>query len=301
VIVVVLTVPRSMEMLATAAPDVAAKCYAFGFLWGIGNLMWGLSIRYLGLSLGYALTLGYCAAFGTLVPPIVSGEWGPLIYTTSGLVTLGSVFLCLVGIAVCGWAGMAKERELSQESKTESIEEFDFKKGFWVALVCGVLSACFFYGLEAGKPLAEHARSFDTRPIFANNPVLFLVCAGGATSNFIWCIILNVKNRTAREYCRTRGVPLVSNYVLCAAAGLLMYLGFLFYGISETMMGKYSYASCSIFMALNIAFSNVWAIVFHEWKSASRRTMTIIVSGIAVLVVSAVLTGVGSYLGTLER
>ncbi len=167
--------------------------------------------------------------------------------------------------------------------------------------MCGILSACFAYGLAAGEPIAKHAQSLGTDPAFVNIPVLVFVCAGGATSNFIWCVILNIRNRTLRDYCQTQNVPLRSNYLLCASAGLLMYLGFMFYGISETMMGKYDYASWSIFMALNIAFSNIWALIFREWKSASRRTLAIIISGIAILVVSTILTGLGSYLGLIGK
>ena len=44
--------------------------YFFGAMWGFGGLTFGLTMRYLGMSLGMGVALGYCAAFGTLLPPI---------------------------------------------------------------------------------------------------------------------------------------------------------------------------------------------------------------------------------------
>src|SRR5512135_1656902 len=60
-------------------------CYFWGLLWGLGGLTFGLTMRYLGMSLGMAVALGYCAAFGTLMPPIFHGEFvSKVLGTTSG-------------------------------------------------------------------------------------------------------------------------------------------------------------------------------------------------------------------------
>jgi len=301
VIAAFITVPNLLSVLRSSPPRSIIACCLFGFLWGIGNLLWGLSIRYLGLSLGYALTMGYCAAFGTIMPPLFTGKFGDLITTASGLVTFGSVIVCLVGIAVCGWAGWAKERELSQEQKKESIGEFDFKKGMVVALLCGIMSACFAFGIEAGKPIADQASELGTNPNFVNNLVCMLILGGGAISNFIWCVILNLKNRTLKEYYSSQDVSLFSNYLLCTLAGGVVYLGFMFYGMCTPKMGKHDYASWSIYMALIIAFSNIWGLLFREWKGSSKRTLMIIMGGILILVISVGITGLGAYLAFIGK
>ena len=296
VVAALMTVPHLLLVLRSSPPSSIVACCVLGFCWGIGNLLWGLSIRYLGLSLGYALTLGYCAAFGTIMPPIYDGTFGELLNTTPGVVTLGSVVVCLAGIAVCGWAGSAKERELSPEHKKESIEEFHFKKGMVVALLCGIMSACFAFAIEAGKPIAEKALELGANPNFVNNPVCMLTLGAGAISGFLWCVFLNIKNRTLGDYCRSRQTPLVSNYVLCTLSGTVAYLGFMFYGMCAPKMGKYDFASWSIYMALIIALSNIWGLLFREWKGCSKRTLMTIFSGITILVVSAIMTGLGAYL-----
>jgi L-rhamnose-H+ transport protein len=299
VIVAFLTVPDLIAVLHSSPLSSIIACCLFGLLWGLGNMMWGLSIRYLGLSLGYALSLGFTAAFGTIMPPIFQGIFAEVVSTISGMVTLSSVAVCLLGIAVCGWAGFSKERELSNEQKEESIKEFNFKKGIWVALLCGILSACFAFGILAGKPIAEQSLAFGTNPDLANNLVCMLILGGGAISNFIWCISLNIKNRTIKEYFRRQEKSLVSNYLLCALSGGIAYLGFMFYGMSTLRMGKYDFASWSIYMALIIAFSNIWGLIFHEWKGSSKRTLVLIFSGIFILVLSVIINGLGAYLASI--
>ena len=165
-----------------------------------------------------------------------------------------------------------------------------------MALLCGIMSACFAFAIEAGKPIAEKAFELGANPNFLNNPVCMLALGGGAISGFLWCVFLNIKNRTLGDYCRSRQTPLVSNYVLCTLSGTVAYLGFMFYGMCAPKMGKYDFASWSIYMALIIAFSNIWGLLFREWKGCSKRTLMTIFSGIAILVVSAIMTGLGAYL-----
>jgi len=177
-------------------------------MWGLGGLTFGLTMRYLGIALGMAIALGYCAAFGTLMPPIFSGEITEIIHQPSGQVILFGVVVCLAGIAISGLAGMSKEKELTAEQKKATIQEFSFVKGILVATFSGVMSASFAYGLAAGKPIAELAKAalerHEGRDLWQNLPVLVVVLWGGFTTNFIWCVILNWKNRSGHEYLALR-------------------------------------------------------------------------------------------------
>jgi L-rhamnose-H+ transport protein len=298
-IVAYLTVPELLTVLKTAPAGSAAACFVFGLLWGVGGLTFGLSMRYLGMSLGYALSLGFCAAFGTIMPPVYYGTFGELITKTSGLVTFGGVLVCLAGIAVCGWAGIMKENELTEDQKKESIAEFNFKKGVWVAILCGIMSACFAFGIAAGKPIAEHAVKLGTSALWVNSPVFVFILAGGITTNLIWCVILNIRNKTGGDYVNASGAPLLNNYFFSALAGTIWYFQFMFYGMGTTKMGAYDYSSWTIHMAFIIVFSNIWGLWFKEWKGSSRKTIYIIVGGILVLVLSTVVVGYGNYLASL--
>lgn len=283
-------------------------CYFFGVLWGFGGLTFGLTMRYLGMSLGMAVALGYCAAFGTLVPPIVRGEFVTRILgTRSGVFILIGVGICVCGIAVAGLAGISKERELPPAQRTAIIKEFDLKKGLLVATFCGIMSACFSYGLAAGEPVREIARRFGATPLWQGLPILIFVLAGGFTTNVVWCIILHMRNRSGAQYFQGRSeedstrVPLTWNYVLCALAGFTWYFQFFFYTMGESQMGMYRFSSWTLHMASIMIFGTLWGLALKEWRGAGARTMRLLAMSLAVLVASTLVVGYGNYLSTFAH
>jgi L-rhamnose-H+ transport protein len=312
--------------------------YICGVLWGFGGLTYGLTMRYLGLALGMAVVLGFCAAFGTLVPPLLSGQLATMIHTHSGVVILLGVATCLAGIGVSGMAGTSKEKELSEEEKTAAIKEFNFGKGMLVATFSGVMSACFSYGLQAGKPLGGLTKAsllgHGGSDLWQNLPVLVVILWGGFTTNFIWCVLLNLKNRSAHEYLNLRpsavgevsmaegmmmssapeensvratgasavesrpmgSAPLIPNYIFSAFAGTCWYMQFFFYSMGQTKMGKYDFSSWTLHMASIIIFGTLWGIALNEWKGTSKRTHILVAIGLFVLVSSTVIIGYGNFL-----
>ncbi|MCC6731054.1 MAG: L-rhamnose/proton symporter RhaT [Chthonomonadales bacterium] len=293
-----LTAPRAVEILQRSSGSSVALAYLFGVLWGVGGLTFGLSMRYLGLSLGYAVALGFCAAFGTLIPPIAQGKAGSLLATAGGLTVLAGIAVCLAGIAVCGYAGIRKERELTDAQKHEAVREFALGKGFAVAIFAGIMSACMAFGISAGAPIAHMAVRLGTPAIHQNNPVFIPIMAGGFTTNVAWCLALNVRNRTLRDYVTGSPALLARNYLFAGLAGVIWYLQFFFYGMGTTQMGRYDFSSWTIHMAFIIVFSNLWGIGFHEWRGVRRVTMAVVWAGIAVLILSTVIIGAGNYLAS---
>jgi L-rhamnose-H+ transport protein len=289
-----LTVPDVGAVLAGAPAEALFWCYLFGVLWGVGSLTFGLAMRFLGISLGMAVALGFTTAFGTLVPPIYAGTFDDLLRTGSGLITVGGVALCLVGIAIAGRAGMLKEGDVTEEEKTAVVEEYDLRRGVGVAVVAGVLSACFAFGLAAGAPIAEAAVAVGADPLWQNNAVLIAILAGGLTTNGLACLWLGWKNRSFGDY-GDGDARLARNYPLAALAGLAWYLQFFFYGMGTTFLGeRYEFASWSIHMAFIILFSNAIGVGQGEWRGASGRTMRTLGGGLALLLASVVLIGLAS-------
>jgi L-rhamnose-H+ transport protein len=314
-VVGLLTCPDLIGVLRWASARTLLWTYLFGVMWGIGGLTFGLSMRYLGLSLGMALSLGFCAVFGTLVPPVFEGRIAGLVAATSGRVVILGILVCLAGIAMCGRAGMRKEKELSDAEKKASIAEFSFVKGAWVAVFAGIMSSCMAFSFAAGKPIAEAAVRAGAKPLFQNFPVLIVALLGGFTTNFLWCAALSLKNRSGRDYVRVmtilpskddiagllRPAPsLLANYVWSALAGTTWYFQFFFYGMGTTKMGKYDFSSWTIHMAFIITFSSLWGIYFREWKGTGRPTRRLVEAGIAVLILSTIVVGIGNYLATFK-
>ncbi len=264
----------------------------FGVLWGFGGLTFGLSIRYLGVALGQSIALGLCAAFGTLIPPIVAGN--DLFSTTSGILTIVGVSITVAGIATIGYAGSLKSKEMSEEEKNASVKEFALKKGIFIAIFAGVMSACFNFGFESGKPIEEVALAHGTNPLFQKNPSLIFILLGGFITNLIYCGYLNIKNGTYRDYYTVSGSVLINNLFFTFLAGFLWFLQFHFFGMgSSKLPAGMAVFGWSILMALNIAISNIWGIFLNEWKGAGRKTIIVLIIGIIILILSTFVVKLG--------
>ncbi len=257
----------------------------YGMLWGIGGLTFALSMRYLGVALGQSISLGLCAAIGTLLPPILAGE--NFLETRSGILMLIGVVISLVGIAIIGYAGHLKTLGMSAEERRKSVAEFALKKGMLIAVLAGVMSACFSIGLSVGRPIQELAISQGTNPLFAKNPVIMFVTFGGFITNAVYCIYLNIKNKTGKDYFNVSRKVFTNNLLFAALGGTLWYLQFFFMGMGESKLPANMVAfSWSILMAMNISFSNIWGIFLNEWKGANRKTIIALITGIVILILS---------------
>ncbi len=300
-IAAVLTVPQIPQVLADAPRSALALSFIFGALWGVGSLTNGLAIRYMGLSLGWAIPLGLCAALGTLLPPVMDGTFDKLLKSSSGQITLVSVALGLIGIMICAKAGMSKDKELSSEQKQAAVGEFNLTRGLLLSVLAGVMSSCFAIGIAQGKPIAEAAVQHGTPELWQNTLLFAVILLGGFATNFTWCLVLSFRHRTTREFVAAGPRRLSLNYLLCILAGSLWYLQFLFYGMGETKMGQYRFAAWSVLMVCIIIFSNLWGLLFREWSGTSQTTKRWLLAGLAVLTISALMTGYGTYLATSDK
>ncbi len=272
----------------------SAKLWAmfFGALWGFGGLTFGLSIRYLGVALGQSIALGLCAAFGTLIPPIVAGD--NLFASSAGILTITGVAITVAGIAIIGYAGALKSKEMSEEEKKAAVKEFALKKGILIAIFAGVMSACFNFGFQSAKPIEDVALAHGTNPLFQKNPSLIFILLGGFITNLVYCGYLNIKNKSYKDYISVSGNILLNNLFFTFLAGLLWFLQFQFFGMgSSKLPPNMAVFGWSILMALNIAISNIWGILLNEWKGVARKTIVVLLTGIIILILSTFVVKLG--------
>jgi len=287
-------VPKGELLPIIREAPSSAKLMAmfFGALWGFGGLTFGLSIRYLGVALGQSIALGLCAAFGTLIPPVIAGD--SLFSSTSGILTIIGVSITVAGIAVIGYAGSLKSKEMTEEEKRASVKEFALKKGIVIAIFAGVMSACFNFGFESAKPIETAALAHGTNPLFQKNPSLIFILFGGFITNLIYCGYLNIKNKSYRDYFSVSRSVLLNNLFFTFLAGFLWFLQFHFFGMGSSKLPQgMAVFGWSILMALNIAISNIWGIFLNEWKGAKRKTLIVLSCGIIILILSTFVVKLG--------
>ena len=160
-----LTIPDFASIISSTSGTVLFWTYLMGLLWGIGGLTYGLGVRYLGVSLGSSIILGLCSVFGSIIPSIYY-NFNPtpnedtihdLMTTSWGQMVLLGLAICVAGIVICGKAGGMKDKDLN--GKTADNAEFDISKGLVFAIISGVLSACFSFGIEADSSMAMTANT----------------------------------------------------------------------------------------------------------------------------------------------
>jgi L-rhamnose-H+ transport protein len=305
-LVAYITIPDFMAIISSATNQIVYFTFLMGLLWGVGGLTYGLGVRYLGMSLGNSVVLGFCAAFGAIVPSIyysinhVEGKISfiDMINSTGGRIVLLGVLVCLAGIAISGWAGMMKEKELTEEEKKKSVAEFSLVKGLIIAVFSGILSSFFNFGIEAGKSMADVAATLPDKlfegssALFQNNVTFVVILWGGLTTNLIWTTILSLKNKSYTDFVN-KATPIKMNIAFSALAGTVWFLQFFFYGMGESKLGNGA-SSWILHMSTIILTSNMWGIYRQEWKGTSSRTKRTITIGIAVIIASVFLVGIGN-------
>jgi L-rhamnose-H+ transport protein len=356
-----LTIPGFSEIIVNTDTSTLAYTYLFGLLWGIGGLTYGLGVRYLGVALGSSIILGLCMVFGALIPSIYyqffheegKDTISAIAGSNWGLTVLAGLIVCIIGIIICGKAGIMKERQLNAEVPPDSLgqgantvrqpqptvlaeetaaagigyrheaydemadennvaachpvppsassTEYKFALGLTVAIISGVLSACFNFGLEAGQSMSAVANDVwkAANPgqgefLFRNNVIYVVVLWGGLTTNLIWCMILNARNKTFGNYADKK-TPLLRNYLLSALAGTTWFLQFFFYGMGESKLGNGA-SSWILHMSFIILVANMWGLISNEWKGVSRKTKNTIVAGVFTIILAVLIVGYGNYL-----
>ena len=295
-----ITVPGFAEIIAASSGQILYFTFVMGLLWGVGGLSYGLGIRYLGMSLGNSVVLGFCAAFGALVPSIYYNlnptegkiSFTDMMATSGGQLVLLGVLVCLIGIAISGKAGMMKENELSEEEKKKTIAEFSLYKGLAIAVLSGILSSFFNFGIEAGKPLADAAVAAGYNPLYQNNVTFVVILWGGLTTNLVWTTILSIKNKSYTDF-TNKSTPIAKNILFSAFAGGIWFLQFFFYGMGESKLGNGA-SSWILHMSTIILTANMWGIYRKEWNGVALKTKWTITIGIVVILLSVVLVGIGN-------
>ncbi len=303
-----LTIPHFTEIIQATNGQIIWLTYFFGLLWGIGGLTYGLGVRYLGVSLGSTIILGLCAVFGSIIPSVYynffpkagKDTFSTLLHTHWGQLVLWGIVICVIGIIICGRAGTIKEKELiAGKADVEDNKEYRFGLGILVSIISGVLSACFNFGIEAGKDMADTANQLwkvahpgQGNFLFQNNVSYVVILWGGLTTNFIWCMILNARNKSFGDYSNKKQ-PLLRNYLFCALAGTTWFLQFFFYGMGESKLGNGA-SSWILHMAFIILVANSWGLLLKEWKGVSPKAIATLIAGIITIMISVGIVGYGN-------
>ncbi|MCT4715650.1 L-rhamnose/proton symporter RhaT [Enterobacteriaceae bacterium H18W14] len=265
--------------------------FLFGAMWGIGNINYGLTMRYLGMSMGIGIAIGITLIVGTLMTPIIAGKFDVLIGTPGGRMTLLGVLVALIGVATVTRAGQLKERQMGIKA-----EEFNLKKGLILAVMCGIFSAGMSFAMDAAKPMHEAAAALGVDPLYIALPSYVIIMGGGAVINLGFCFIrlAKVKNLSVKADFSVAKPLLISNVLFAALGGAMWYLQFFFYAWGHASIpAQYDYMSWMLHMSFYVLCGGLVGLIMKEWKAAGRRPVGVLSVGCVVIIIAANIVGLG--------
>lgn len=280
--------PGFLKVIFSTPGSTLLVIFALGMAYGICNMTFGLSLKYMGLSLGYALSLGLMMLLGTLLPPLLDGRLALMFADSRGIILICGLVVSLVGIVLTAAAGYRKEKSQGEAANGGST----FLIGLGLCLFVGITGSTQALGIESGNPMASEMVSRGVNPLFQTLPVFIILYAGSFVTTLAGCLILCAKNGTMGGFREGAGPVLGRNLLLCALAGGLWFVNYLFYGMGRSGMGDYSFISWGILMSLTILSGSVWGVWRGEWKQADRTSKILMYAGLAVLVAASFLIGI---------
>lgn len=279
--------PGCMQVLAGVPAKTLEWIFVLGFIYGVCNLTFGLSLRYLGLSLGFSLSLGLMMILGTIIPPAIDGRLSILLQQSGGTMLIAGLLIAAVGIALSGYAGYRKDKGAGAEANPE----LDFKKGLLLVLFVGITGASQALGIEMGAGISSAIVAAGVDPLFQTLPVFPILFGGSFLATALWCLFLSKKNKNLKAFVKTKEIGVLSNYFYCALAGFLWFVNFIFFGMGKSRMGEFSFTAWGIMMSLTIVFATLWGLYRGEWKATDAKTKAWMYAGLVVLIAASFVIG----------
>lgn len=265
--------------------------FLFGAMWGIGNVNYGLTMRYLGMSLGIGIAIGITLIIGTLMTPLLQGKFMQLFGTTGGQLSLLGVFVALIGVGVVSYAGLLKERALGIRA-----QEFNLKKGLILAVMCGIFSAGMSFAMDAAKPMHSAAEALGISPLYVALPSYVVIMGGGAIVNLAFCFLRLAISPTIsiKADLSQAKTLLIVNALFSILGGVMWYLQFFFYAWGHANIPTdFSYLSWMLHMSFYVLCGGIVGLLLKEWKNVGNKPVSVLVLGGLIIILAANIVGMG--------
>lgn len=286
-----LLLPDFWQYYRSFSPSTLLPVFLFGAMWGIGNVNYGLTMRYLGMSMGIGIAIGITLVVGTLMTPLLQGRFVALFGSAGGLMTLLGVLVALVGVAIVSWAGVLKERAMGI-----CAEEFNLRKGLVLAVLCGIFSAGMSFAMDAAKPMHQAAAQLGIDPLYVALPSYVVIMGGGALINLGYCLArLAIKPELSVRADFSRAKPLLlANLLFSLLGGAMWYLQFFFYAWGHARIpAQYDFISWMLHMSFYVLCGGLVGLLLKEWNNGGRRPVAVLSVGCLVIILAANIVGLG--------
>jgi L-rhamnose-H+ transport protein len=277
---VVLPAVNPAFILAAAPGPAVNAALAFGFAWGFGAILFGLSVHTLGVSLANSLVIGLSSALGSVVPLIIAGGFRA---EARVFVLFAGVATFLAGVWLCGRAGRMREQQRAPEWR-----------GYFFAIGSGVMSAVFNIGYTLALPMADAGERLGLTRFTATNVIWLLMLGAGALPNIAFCGALLARHGSARLF-GAAAPP--KSWGLSVLMGLLWGGSIFLYGAATPLLGDIGPAiGWPLSLAVGLLVANLMGYLLGEWRKATAAAIRSMQLGIAVLLIAILITAASTAL-----
>lgn len=261
--------------------NVVFMAMLFGFLWGIGGILFGVSVPYIGLSLTMGIVMGLAGSIGALIPLL---QMENAISTPQFPYVISGLAITLIGVAITAKAGIDKDKLTSQESGEKS----EIVKGITIAVACGILSALLNVGFVNAAPIATLAKEMGALDRNASLAAWVVVLTGAFIMNAGYAIFLLFKNKSWSNF----KVPNSKKAFRWAILASVFWFGALgVYGQGAALIGPIGgVIGWPMLLGLSLIVSNFWAYRAGEWNGA-KKPFNLLLVGLAVLIFASIILG----------
>lgn len=283
--------PDFWSYYGSFSSDILIPVFLFGAMWGVGNIGYGLTMRYLGMSMGIGIAIGITLIVGTLMTPILQGKFGELLASTGGKMTLLGVVVAVIGVAIVTYAGLLKEKTLGVQ-----VEDFNLKKGLLLAIMCGIFSAGMSFAMSAAVPMHEKAAELGVDHLYVALPSYVIIMGGGAIINLGFCIsrLCAKKELSFKKDISVAKSLLISNILFTILGGAMWYFQFFFYAWGHANIPtEYGFMSWMLHMSFYVLCGGIVGLALKEWFGTGKKPVRILCIGCLVIIVAANIVGLG--------
>ncbi|SFW47030.1 L-rhamnose/proton symporter RhaT [Cellulophaga fucicola] len=287
VIWALIVIPDLFNIIASTDSSTFWTAALYGFLWGIGGILFGVSVEKTGISITYGIVMGLAASMGCIIPLFqIEGAFSQPSFP----IILAGVLLLLIGVGITAIAGVKRDK---LKNKNEDSNNKSIKTGVLIAVASGVLSAFLNVGFSNAAPVAKIAvDNYGTSAQNASLASWVVVLIGAFAMNGGYAIYRLAKNNTWSSF-KVKNSK--KAYLWAIATGVFWFAALGVYGQGAALMGDLGpVIGWPILLGLALIISNIWAYRAGEWKNANGP-FKILIGGLAVLITAICILGYANY------
>jgi L-rhamnose-H+ transport protein len=280
-IVALLSVPHLWSIYALIPLSTLLMMLLFGAAWGVAQVFFGLSLPLVGIAVAFTISLSTSAASGSLLPLLTRHP--NRLFTAQGAFLLSGIGLIVVGVSLCGRAGLQREGVVG---KTEEIGPNRFLRGFLFSVISGVLGSLLNLGLAYGGQIQQAARDAGASEVMTSNAVWLPCVYAGFIPGAIYCVYLMRKQDVVSDFF---GRARWYYWPGAASMGLLWYGSILVYALAASKLGEIGTAiGWPLFLSAIVVMSNIVGVLTSEWKPSATGPFRTLLAGLCCLLIAIV-------------